>query len=821
MSSSDVWSRVVNEGIEDRVEVNQRMLIDKMLSRYSSDFVVFRELIQNSDDAQATSFELHFHCDSSRRDDLYEPLIKPIVSSHPKQNLLKGFLGQFLPQSLKSPSSQRDEDEFDHCLIDEIRCVNNGKVFDQDDWKRVQTIAEGNTNVESIGQFGVGFFSVFSYSERPLIESGRSRLAFVWKNGKALTTFKQEFNEEDSSNDLTTIILPMKEKYLLETKDLSSTIQEQSERKKRSTSRNTTTNEIVPTFNFSSLKRYLTKVLSFTKCLRSISINLNDRLLFSLNKRIESLSPSRLNFLLKRLNTKEEHSFFRLDEVKENEEIFQFNQNTSLQFHHFTIQTSIHIDEQFHQKIQSILKKDLPTTIQIEYLLSSSSSNTDGGILEEINPMEWRNDQFSPRGQIFIGLATQQTTGLGIHLFTHLIPTIERENIDLQDPYISIWNEQLLFSSGKILRLIYQQSILQSLHQSDQQENIEHNLKHLYTTFAFHRSAPNPQIGKSLSLSSSLYSSCLGEILQDGFCSMSDDLLVPVRRSPLDKHYSLIPSSEAFLSPWKALEDFLAIPLIPHSLSKENFFQMLKSRRWINLIDEQTLKEQIRQRIFSRKELICLLQWLSKNEMNNRSIIVELLSQLKYRSPSNDLLQLQSLKFYAKSQFSSLPLSSSVLPFDLVEHLTLDDLEQGLKLTSISFKDLTQFYLQQEQKHLFKDEKICPFILHFLSKHWNQFQDKEKQIIVDVLSTQPSIPTNLGIKLPCESYLPSLNLQENLPRIELHIPQLSLDKTTTTTNNGKEELLQNSVSLEFLQSVRLSNDSYSRGRRENIVVSPK
>ena len=34
------------------------MLIDKMLSRYSSDFVVYRELIQNSDDAQSTSFTL-------------------------------------------------------------------------------------------------------------------------------------------------------------------------------------------------------------------------------------------------------------------------------------------------------------------------------------------------------------------------------------------------------------------------------------------------------------------------------------------------------------------------------------------------------------------------------------------------------------------------------------------------------------------------------------------------------------------------------------------------------------------------------------------
>ncbi|CAF4101359.1 unnamed protein product, partial [Adineta steineri] len=40
-----------------------------------------------------------------------------------------------------------------------------------DDWKRVITIAEGNTNIDVVGQLGVGFFSVFSYSEKPMIQS--------------------------------------------------------------------------------------------------------------------------------------------------------------------------------------------------------------------------------------------------------------------------------------------------------------------------------------------------------------------------------------------------------------------------------------------------------------------------------------------------------------------------------------------------------------------------------------------------------------------------------------------------------------------------
>ena len=42
------------------MEVNQRALIDKVLARYSGEFTVFRELLQNSDDASSSEVEIHF-----------------------------------------------------------------------------------------------------------------------------------------------------------------------------------------------------------------------------------------------------------------------------------------------------------------------------------------------------------------------------------------------------------------------------------------------------------------------------------------------------------------------------------------------------------------------------------------------------------------------------------------------------------------------------------------------------------------------------------------------------------------------------------------
>ncbi|KAG1902668.1 uncharacterized protein F5891DRAFT_146977 [Suillus fuscotomentosus] len=43
-----------------RLEVNQRALVDKVLARYPEEFTVFRELLQNADDARAKKVLLEF-----------------------------------------------------------------------------------------------------------------------------------------------------------------------------------------------------------------------------------------------------------------------------------------------------------------------------------------------------------------------------------------------------------------------------------------------------------------------------------------------------------------------------------------------------------------------------------------------------------------------------------------------------------------------------------------------------------------------------------------------------------------------------------------
>ena len=123
--------------VDARVEVNQRALIDKILARYASAGAVYRELLQNSDDAGATKAELRFST----------------TDNHP-------------PSSL---------------TVSQVVYRNNGQAFRPQDWNRLRKIAEGNPDPAKVGAFGVGAYTMFSICEEPMVISGTQVLMFFWK----------------------------------------------------------------------------------------------------------------------------------------------------------------------------------------------------------------------------------------------------------------------------------------------------------------------------------------------------------------------------------------------------------------------------------------------------------------------------------------------------------------------------------------------------------------------------------------------------------------------------------------------------------------
>jgi HSP90 family molecular chaperone len=117
------------------VSVNQRALVEKILSRYAVDFFLLKELIQNADDAQATSVEVDLTTATPTQ-------AERIAGGPPKR---------FSALSVTN---------------------RGGKMFADDGWDRIIEIATGNPDENSVGHFGVGFYSVFAASELPRIHSG-------------------------------------------------------------------------------------------------------------------------------------------------------------------------------------------------------------------------------------------------------------------------------------------------------------------------------------------------------------------------------------------------------------------------------------------------------------------------------------------------------------------------------------------------------------------------------------------------------------------------------------------------------------------------
>ena len=290
----------------------------------------------------------------------------------------------------------------------------------------------------------------------------------------------------------------------------------------------------------------------------------------------------------------------------------------------------------------------------------------------------------------------------------------------------------------------------------------------------------------------------LGRLLLDGFLSLNRDILVPVRRSPCDKHLSVIPCSEAYLSSSKDVEQFLPVPLVPFEIGKNEFFQNLKRRRWIEEITDPIIAEKIRQSVFLLDEFVALLRWLCSLAPAHRLYVKEILSDVRFRDTRQSaIVHLDNVQFYDTLNRPSLPLPQNVLPSTIVTHLSREDLEKRLSLSSLSLEALIDFYLLANQEHLFLTETTSPILLSLLSERWHQCNDGQRTKIKERLSALRCIPTSEGMRCANESYIRSSSLADNVPTILLHVPQLSLDESV----REKQRWMDYPVSLEFLKSI--------------------
>lgn len=175
------------QGHDEDVEVNQRALIDKVLARYSGEFTgahsclimiftvsyylsVFRELLQNSDDARARRVEIHFQTEA------YYARQDSGVSSIPVAEDAEVQAAERLPDlktaavcyvHISCCSRRLTGPQVHHWIF-----KNDGDFFDDDGWSRLKKI--GMLCVSCLGHMLIQCFQL------RVIRTKRRSAHLVW-----------------------------------------------------------------------------------------------------------------------------------------------------------------------------------------------------------------------------------------------------------------------------------------------------------------------------------------------------------------------------------------------------------------------------------------------------------------------------------------------------------------------------------------------------------------------------------------------------------------------------------------------------------------
>ena len=392
-------------------------MIDKILARYASAGAVYRELLQNSNDADATTAEI-----------------------------------------LITTSSSEGGKE----VVSQVIYRNNGLPFRTQDWARLRKIAEGNPDSSKIGAFGVGAYTMFSICEEPVVVSGKKgeeeAMAFFWKGdslwtktGKApagiinmSATLDNGHVQDDTT--WTSFILPSRDPY--------------------------------PIPDLVEFGKFLTASLTFTQCLRNIKVFVNSTLQMNIQKTIiEShvietpkasswwkndgavTSSSSGMFTLGKGADLTQTSVQMSVSLRKDLSPKSDMKTSKVRARYASAMVKTKIPSEIEKRMMRVTKKKPPKELTVQIFLDAADHSDDYEKLKRKKNQtkaDLVTQSFAPAsgsGRIFIGFRTSQTTGLGIHLAAPLVPTVEREAIDFVDPALREFNSELLEVSGILMRL--------------------------------------------------------------------------------------------------------------------------------------------------------------------------------------------------------------------------------------------------------------------------------------------------------------------------------------------------------------------------------
>ena len=767
---------------EEAVTVNTRALIDKVLARYSGEWTTLRELLQNAADAQATKVAIKF---------------------------------ETLPSaSVPVPNTTNSSDVLKHVLLNHtlrrLLVTNNGQAFGVNDWNRLKRIAEGNPDETKIGAFGVGFYSVFADCEEPFVSSGNEAMAFYWKanslftrrlqlpagQGNPDTSFVLDYRNTSTpmpnllsisqflATSLTFVALQHIELWVDDWKIVSL-------QKKTAPSIDVPIARDVDTRTKEGLMRVQAMARESVQMDATFMnvVGWSPSMPSSVSKSGQYEStysngsdmPSLRSFFSRLTNTTS-HSHLKTKAIQDAKVLQETvledltattTANVFLRVTTATIKTSV--NAQFAAELERATKKPPPKTTKVAILTSSYDETT--ASTEATSVVAKHVDIFAsvlpskkPGGRIFIGFPTHQTTGAGIHLSApSVIPTVERESIDLNARWVRTWNVEMLRVAGIMIRLAFTSEMaelsakvkraaeLAGLGNKVSREQIDHFMPeaiHTLNTFSFGESTPSSQVSQHI---------------EESFWTTYKQASIEVYSSR-----GVLPTAKVRL----AVEDLSgfveSIPVIPEALVNLPAIQKLKDFGLLTEIAHQDVQQELAAKALTSKQLTQFVAWASKKSVSRdlnfsaiRSLFDVVVATAGEDEGQGDIITLGSISNYLSTTNlpGDVPVPPSTIPFRFTKGIDESAL-MSLGWSPLQIVPWLRFLIETNSnrpEQSLASQSFATKVLQTLSKAFETLDPSSKADIVELLKPLPIMPTKFGQKKPGETYFPSVKLFDDLP----------------------------------------------------------
>lgn len=748
---------------EEAVTVDTRGLISKVLARYSGKWTVLREMIQNAADANATKVTIKFETLPSTT--------VPLPSSADATTLIKHTIS--------------------HHTLKRLLISNNGLPFSEKDWSRLKRIADGNPDETKIGAFGVGFYSVFDDCEEPFVSSGKDAMAFYWK-GNALFTRRLQLNE--AANPETTFVLDYRNDSspvpsLMELcKFLSSSLTfvglECIElwlddwnvlrlKKKAAPSVNLT----IPRDIETRTPQGLMKVSTVSREVAQVDAAWMPVVEWNPNASIlrEGLrdTAGSLRTFFSRLtgqNAPEKPAKVEKPMVNGDTEDLTQLSTASVFLHISTANIQCSVSHSLSSELERATRKPPPKKSTIAILtpsydttLASGMSGSHSEILSSILP--------SKAGRIFIGFPTHQTTGLNAHISApSVIPTVERESIDLNTRYISKWNFEMLRAAGIVCRIAWTAEMASvksklapkgsKIRKNDIVDVLPEAI-HTANQFVFRESTP---------------SSLLGQTIEDAFWTCNTNASIEVLST-----CGVIQSHQARIAP-KDLSFMDSIPVLPDEFvtGAKEFVRKLTDFGLVTDVTVSDIKRELEASTLRPAQVVEFLSWLGRRAVSGQldQMSVQNLLNVAVANDEDDngnttrLIVFGDINAFLNPQKIpvTLPLSPNVMPFRYTKTLGKQEVE-ALGWVELQIVPWLRWLVSNAgnrnalsvEQDLTRTSSFAAQVLPVLSKQWDALSPSAKQAVIDLLQPNTVIPTKLGMKRPGETYFSSVRLFDDLP----------------------------------------------------------